>query len=141
MPAGSGAGTSGWCQRPAVASLEAAYRPHRGKELAMTTSLDGWDIVHHEAVPWVPWGSAGDALARVLGSADGFVLAVIAASPGCHGDPHVHQHPEFLYVVQGAVRTQGRVLQAGDAYAAAAGSHHDDFGTERGATYLSIFKL
>ena len=32
-------------------------------------------------------------------------------------------------------------MDKGDAYVAAAGSTHDDFVTETGATYLSIFKL
>ena len=32
-------------------------------------------------------------------------------------------------------------MAKGDAYVAAAGSSHDDFETETGATYLSIFKL
>jgi hypothetical protein len=30
---------------------------------------------------------------------------------------------------------------AGDGYAAATGSTHTDFATERGATYLSVFRV
>jgi quercetin dioxygenase-like cupin family protein len=52
-----------------------------------------------------------------------------------------HDHPEFLYVLDGEVRNQGQTLERGDGYAAAAGSRHDDFGSDTGATYLSIFKL
>ncbi len=109
--------------------------------MEMEMSLEGWNIAKGAAADWVPWGSASKARAKVLGSADGFFVAVVEASPGYRGDPHVHDHPEFLYVLDGAVRTQGQMLERGDGYAAAAGSRHDDFGSDTGATYLSIFKL
>jgi quercetin dioxygenase-like cupin family protein len=107
----------------------------------MDMSREGWDIAKGAATDWVPWGSGSKARAKVLGSADGFFFAVVEASPGYSGDPHVHDYPEFLYVLDGAVRTQGQTLECGDGYAAAAGSRHDDFGSDTGATYLSIFKL
>jgi quercetin dioxygenase-like cupin family protein len=103
--------------------------------------LEGWDLGRFASVAWVPWGSGDGARARVLAQADGFHLALVEAEAGYTGDPHVHAHPEFLYVVEGTVRTQGRTLVAGDAYAAAPGSEHTDFTTETGATYLSIFKI
>jgi hypothetical protein len=39
------------------------------------------------------------------------------------------------------VEEGGQTLERGDGYAAAAGSRHDDFRSDTGATYLSIFKL
>jgi quercetin dioxygenase-like cupin family protein len=74
----------------------------------------------------MPWGDGG-ARAKVLASADGYVVAIVEAEPGYRGTPHEHAHAELLYVLDGAVRTQGRALGPGDAYAAAAGSMHDDF--------------
>ena len=44
-------------------------------------------------------------------------------------------------MVDGALRTQGQSLIAGDAYAASSGSTHTEFATDTGATYLLIFKL
>ncbi len=79
----------------------------------MEMSLEGWNIAKGAAADWVPWGSGNKARARVLGSADGFFFAVVEASPGYRGDPHVHDHPEFLYVLDGAVRTQGQMLERG----------------------------
>jgi quercetin dioxygenase-like cupin family protein len=107
----------------------------------MEMSPEGWNIAKVAAIDWTPWGSGNNARAKVLGSADEFFVAVVEASPGYRGDPHVHDHPEFLYVLDGVVRTQGETLEPGDGYAAAAGSRHDDFGSDTGATYLSIFKL
>jgi quercetin dioxygenase-like cupin family protein len=107
----------------------------------MDISLDGWDLGRFDDIDWVPWGSAGNARAKVLAVADGFNVALVEAEAGYAGDPHSHAHPEFLYVIEGALRTQGRELAAGDGYAAAPGSTHADFATDTGARYLSIFKL
>jgi len=107
----------------------------------MEHSLDGWDIGRFADIDWAAWGGGGNARAKVLGVADGFFVAFVDAEAGYRGDPHVHQHPEFLYVVEGKVRNQGRDMVAGDGYAAAIGSSHTDFETDVGARYLSIFKL
>jgi hypothetical protein len=54
---------------------------------------------------------------------------------------HTHTYPQFSYVVDGFVRNEGRQLSAGDGYAAAAGSSHDDFATDTGAAYIVIFRI
>jgi anti-sigma factor ChrR (cupin superfamily) len=105
-------------------------------------SLDGWDIERADAVDWMPWvGAAGEARAKILGSADGYTVVLVEAQPGYRGAPHQHAHAEFNYVVSGSLLNQGTPMNAGDGYAAAAGSSHTDFVTEDGATYLVIFKL
>ena len=108
----------------------------------MQHSLEGWNIAQADQADWVAWGgSLGAARAKVLAIADDYYLALIEAEPGYTGDPHEHKYPEFLYVLQGAVRTQGVAMAKGDAYAAAPGSVHTDFATPDGATYVLIFKL
>ena len=107
----------------------------------MDVSLEGWDIKAFDEVEWGPWGSGDKARAKVLASGDGFYLALVEAQPGYSGDPHAHAHPEFLYVIEGTLRNQGREMTTGGGYVAAAGSTHADFATDTGATYLSIFKL
>jgi hypothetical protein len=76
-----------------------------------------------------------------VASADGFNVAVVRVPAGYVAEPHVHGFPEFLYLIDGVVRTQGLLLNSGDAYAAATGSAHDAFESPTGATYLLIFKL
>lgn len=110
-------------------------------QTTLTHPLAGWAIGHLADVDWVPWGSRGDARAKVLAEADGFHVVLVEAEPGYHGDEHEHAHPEFLYVVAGELRNQGVAMGAGDAYAAATGSQHTDFATDTGATYVSIFRL
>jgi quercetin dioxygenase-like cupin family protein len=109
---------------------------------AAEISLDGWDIGKAETLDWMPWvGSAGNARAKVLGTADGYTVVLVVAEPGYEGAPHVHANAEFNYVVEGTVRNQGQTMVAGDGYAAAAGSTHTDFSTADGAKYIVIFKL
>jgi uncharacterized protein len=103
--------------------------------------LTGWDIGAVAALEWGPWGSGGDARAKVLANGDGYYLALVEAEPGYAGDPHQHGFAEMLYVLAGSLRTQGVEMGPGDAYVASAGSVHTDFVTDGGATYLSIFKL
>jgi quercetin dioxygenase-like cupin family protein len=107
----------------------------------MEHSLEGWDIARAGDVDWVSWGSDGNARAKLLGTADGFQVALVEADAGYASGTHEHPHPEFLYVLDGCVRTQGQVLERGDTSAAAAGTSHTDFATELGATYLLIFKF
>ena len=92
--------------------------------MIMTPVLDGWDI--HT---------------RILGTGDGYVLALVEAEQGYTGTPHEHAYTEFLYVIAGRLRNQGRSMEAGDAYVASIGSTHTDFEAETASTYLSIFKI
>jgi quercetin dioxygenase-like cupin family protein len=103
-------------------------------------SLDGWNITRNAETAWVPWGDGG-AQAKVLGSADGYVVALVEAEAGYRGTPHEHTHTEFLYLLSGRLQTQGQELVSGDGYAAAAGSTHDDFHALEPSTYLSIFRI
>ena len=107
----------------------------------MTFSLDGWNIGNADAVEWSPWGSGGNARAKILTDGDGHYIALVEANPGYAGDPHEHAHAEFLYVLSGTLQSQGVAIGPGGAYVAEPGSVHEEFTTTEGATYLSIFKL
>jgi uncharacterized protein len=106
-----------------------------------TPSLEKWDIRKAADVEWTPWGDQGNARAKILGEADGHTVALVQADAGYKSAPHDHAHPEFFYLLEGTIRNQGLVMNAGDAYAAAKGSVHTDFEAQAPSTYLSIFKL
>ena len=104
-------------------------------------SLEGWDITHAADTEWTPWGEGGKARAKVLGSADGYLVMLVEAQTTYVGAPHEHESAEFFYLVQGRLRNQGHELTTGDGYAAAAGSVHEDFEALEPSTYLVIFRL
>lgn len=107
----------------------------------MTDMLEGWDIHHGDDVDWIPWGSSGQARAKVLATADGYVVVLVEASPGYEASPHEHTYPEFLYVLDGAVDNEGVAMRAGDAYAAATGTVHSRFLATERSTYLTVFRV
>jgi hypothetical protein len=106
-----------------------------------TPPLHNWDIRHAPDLDWIPWGTRTNARARVLAEADGYTVALIQAEAGDQSLAHDHAFPEFFYLLDGAVRNQGLVMNAGDAYAAGVGSIHIDFETQTPASYISIFRL
>lgn len=106
----------------------------------MGFDLTGWDIGDADAIEWSPWGG-GNARAKALANGDGYFVVLVEAEPGYAGTEHEHEHPEFLYVIDGELSNQGRIMKPGDAYVAATGSKHTEFSTEHGATYVLIFKL
>jgi quercetin dioxygenase-like cupin family protein len=114
---------------------------HTAPETAPESTLAGWDIVQAGDAEWMPWGGGDDARAKILGSADGYVVTLVEAQAGYRGTPHEHAHAEFFHLLSGTVRNQGVTMSAGDGYAAAAGSQHTDFEVLSPATYLSIFRL
>src|SRR5215207_2301040 len=116
-------------------------RPRNREENTVNHSTQGWDIGRFDNIDWVPWDAGDNARAKVLAVADGFHVALVEAGAGYRGGVHEHAHPEFVYVVDGELRTQGHTMTAGDAYAATAGSTHTDFTVDSGATYLLVFKL
>jgi anti-sigma factor ChrR (cupin superfamily) len=122
--------------------LAGPYLSNGKKETIMQPTLTGWDIARFDEIEWMPWGGdQGEARAKALAVADGAYMMLVEAGPGYQGGAHEHAYPEFLYVIEGTLRTQGVELKSGDGYAAAPGSVHTDFATDGGATYLVVFKV
>jgi len=104
----------------------------------MTTLPDGWTFTDANAMEWQP---RGDKVAmKVLGSADGKLIAMFKFDAGFVGDTHHHEEAEFSYVLDGAVISNGVRMEAGHAYAANAGTTHEEFRTDEGCIVVSVFK-
>ena len=73
--------------------------------------LDGWNITRNADTDWVPWGDGG-ARAKVLGSADGYLVALVEADAGYQGTPHVHGFAEFFTWSAAGSGTKARNSQA-----------------------------
>jgi hypothetical protein len=52
----------------------------------MEIALDGSDIQTADTAEWVPWGTRGNAKAKILGSADGYAAATDSTHADCATD-------------------------------------------------------
>ena len=90
----------------------------------------------------MPWQVLGEGVAmKAMGAADGRMIATFQFQPGYVGAAHDHVDPEFSYILEGSLISQGVLMTAGHSYAAQAGTTHDDFRTETGCTLVSVFKV
>lgn len=105
----------------------------------MTDAPAGWNFSDSGAMPWQPMGE-GIAM-KPLGAANGRMMASFQFQPGYVGGMHDHADAEFTYILEGSLISQGVVMTAGHAYAAEAGTTHDDFRTETGCTLVSVFQI
>ncbi len=97
----------------------------------------GWTFADSNALDWQPMG---DSYAmKLLGVADGKMLAMFRFEPGFDGAAHPHNEPEFTYVLEGSIVSNGVQMEAGHGYAAVAGTTHEEFRTDTGCTVVSVF--
>ena len=99
----------------------------------------GWTFADSSDVTWKTMGP-GVAM-KMLGAADGRVIAMFKFEPSFAGGTHHHDEPEFSYILEGEIISNGVAMAAGHAYAAEAGTTHDEFRTDTGCTLVSVFKM
>ena len=108
-------------------------------DAALMSSTEGWTFADAEAIEWQPMG---DKVAmKVLGIAGGKMIAMFRFDAGYVGGTHHHEEPEFTYVLDGDLVSQGVDMAAGHAYAVEAGTDHTEFRSETGCTIVSVFKV
>ena len=110
-----------------------------GNVRIMSTYPDGWSFSDSGAMAWKPVGE-GVAM-KALCAANGKMIATFQFAPGYVGTLHHHEEPEFSYVLEGSVVSQGVLMTAGHAYSAQAGTSHEEFRTDTGCTLVSVFKM
>jgi hypothetical protein len=104
----------------------------------MAFDLTGWAF---SDAAEMPWQSLGDNIEmKVLGAADAKVIALFRFAAGYAGQPHFHEDAEFSYVLDGDLVSNGVAMTQGHAYAARAGTTHEEFRTANGCTIVSVFK-
>lgn len=105
----------------------------------MSNAPAGWTFTDGDAMDWQVLGE-GVAM-KSLGAADGKMIATFKFDAGYVGGVHHHEEPEFSYILEGSMVSQGVQMEVGHAYAVEAGTTHDDFRTENGCTLVSVFKI
>lgn len=98
----------------------------------------GWTFTDGESMDWTTVGEGVEM--KSLGAADGRMIATFKFAPGYSGSVHQHDEPEFSYVLEGSMVSQGVTMHVGHAYAVEAGTTHDEFRTDDGCTIVSVFK-
>jgi len=103
------------------------------------SSTEGWTFTDSDAIEWQAMGDKVDM--KVLGVADGKMIALFRFGAGYVGGTHHHEEPEFTYVIEGDLVSNGVEMATGHAYAAQAGTDHDEFSSPNGCTLVSVFKV
>ncbi len=105
----------------------------------MSNENEGWIFADEAAVEWMELGP-GVAM-KSLGGANGRMIALFKFDPGYSGATHEHADAEFSYVLEGELISNGVTMAAGHAYAAEAGTTHNEFRTDSGVTLVSVFAV
>ena len=105
----------------------------------MEISTEGWTFADSAAIEWNDLGP-GIAM-KMLGGADGRVIAMFEFEAGYVGGVHEHTDAEFTYVLDGSIVSNGVLMEAGHSYAVGAGTTHSEFRTDTGCTVISVFPM
>ncbi len=101
---------------------------------------EGWTFTDSADVDWQPLGP-GIAM-KSLGVAGGKIMAMFQFDAGYVGGSHDHNdEPEFTYILDGSMVSNGVLMEAGHSYAAEPGTTHSEFRTDTGATLVSVFPV
>lgn len=105
----------------------------------MTDTPEGWTFTNTNTTPWQQ--VADDVSSKMLGLIGNRAFTLSRFDAGHVGKVHHHENPEFLYVLEGDLISQGISMEAGHAYAAAPGTTHEEFRTANGCTVLVVFTM
>lgn len=90
-------------------------------------------------IPWRKSNFAEGVLVKDLGSSDGQSIQLVRFEPGARFPRHQHSGPEFLYVIDGEAIQRGKRLGPGCVGIAPAGTEEDDFWSETGCVFLTVY--
>jgi len=103
----------------------------------------GWHFADTTAVDWQEVANELFNLPvryKVAGAAEGFVMLLMKLPPGISSPAHTHETMEFLYVLEGSVRSNGVEMNPGHGCGSATGATHSEFTSDHGATVLVLVK-
>ena len=78
---------------------------------------------------------------KMMGGANGRMISLFKFDAGYVGTAHEHGDAEFSYILEGELISNGVKMTTGHAYAAEAGTTHEEFRTDTGATLVSVFQV
>lgn len=97
-------------------------------------------IADSDSIPWIKSEIAKGVEVKTLGSANGQTMALYRFAPSTPYPDHLHEGPEFVFLLEGSCRQNGNWLEAGCASAAETGTVDSDFiSGEKGCTFLTVY--
>jgi anti-sigma factor ChrR (cupin superfamily) len=94
--------------------------------------------VNTEDLPWRPSKMAAGVFVKDLVVTDGWEMQMVRFEPGTRFPVHVHERPEFIFVLEGELVQAGQRLGPGWAGIASAGSTDDDVYSESGCVFVLV---
>jgi len=91
-----------------------------------------------EDVPWKPSTMAAGVFVKDLAVTDGWEMQLVRFEPGARFPIHTHEHPEFLFILEGELMQAGRRLGPGWASIASRGSVDVDVHSETGCVFVLV---
>ncbi|HZZ06790.1 cupin domain-containing protein [Paraburkholderia sp.] len=92
-------------------------------------------------VPWILSTLAKGVEVKNVGKANGRAIQLVRFAPGAAFPDHLHTGPEFIYVLEGEVTWNGRVLGRGNVGVAEAGTVERGFHSITGCVFLLAYDL
>ena len=94
--------------------------------------------VDSEELPWRPSAVAPGVFVKDVAITAGWEMQIVRFEPGARFPVHTHEHPEFLFILEGELVQGGRRLGPGWASVASPGSVDDDVYSETGCVFVLV---
>jgi anti-sigma factor ChrR (cupin superfamily) len=99
---------------------------------------DAFRSVRVDDLPWRPSTTASGVFVKDIAVTDGWEMQIVRVEPGARFPVHVHESPEFLFILAGELVRSGRRMGPGWASVASAGTVDEDVYSETGCMFIIV---
>ncbi len=92
------------------------------------------------SIPWRHSSVAEGVEVKDLGTANGTSMQLVRFSPGTTFPVHRHDGPEFVYLIEGSAVQNDQILEAGWGSAAETGTVDENFHSQEGCVFLTVYQ-
>ena len=101
-----------------------------------------YDFVDSNSVPWEKDEIAKDVEIKKLSTANDQTMELYRFAPNTVYPDHIHNGPEFVYLLEGSARVNGKWIQVGWSSGAETGTLDKEFlSGESGCVFLSVYTV
>jgi anti-sigma factor ChrR (cupin superfamily) len=97
--------------------------------------------VNCDEVPWRPSTVTAGVFVKDIATSAGWEMQLVRFEPGARFPVHTHEHPEFLFVLEGELVQAGSRLGPGWASIASPGSVDDDVHSDTGCIFVLVDRV